>query len=102
MEAYEQLEKDLGQEIGKALEEQAGQIKENESKLRVTEEELQAQYEVVKQLQDQIAGLQVRADEAEEDVRKFLDGNYGLSDAVHDTKLLKQQLREEEKALEAK
>ena len=102
MEAYEALENDVGKEIDKALEEQAGKAEETTGRLRVTEEELKAQYKLVAELQEQVGTLEERAEEAEAQAERFLSGNYGLGDAVHDVKTLKERLKADQLDMEKK
>lgn len=93
MEAYEALEKDMAKEVEKALEEQEGKLAEANSLIKVMEKELAAQGTEAAQLQEQVGQLEQRVEEAENEAEKFLSGNYGLSDAVYDAKLLKERLR---------
>lgn len=123
MEAYEALENDMAKEIDKAVGDQAERLEDAEARLKVTEDELQAQLEVVKTLQDQLEMQQVRSacplccgfmcfpdlirahttqkrtEEAEELAEKMMSGKYGLGDAVQDVKILKERLKAEQREL---
>ena len=93
LEAYDQLEKDVGREVDIALKRQARYHANLEAKVNVQEEALQQEQKRFKALDCALSDAQEELAESQKRMQSYEAGVYGLSEAMRDLKQLRLQVR---------
>ena len=93
LEAYDQLEKDVGREVDIALKRQARHHANLEAKVNVQEEALQQEQKRFKALDRALSEAQEELAESQKRMQSYEAGVYGLSEAMRDLKQLRLQVR---------
>ena len=93
LEAYDQLEKDVGREVDIALKRQARHHANLEAKVNVQEEALQQEQKRFKALDRALSEAQEELAESHKRMQSYEAGVYGLSEAMRDLKQLRLQVR---------
>ena len=93
LEAYDQLEKDVGREVDVALKRQARQHATLEAKLQSRDEALRAEQKRFKSMDRALSEAQDELAEAQKRMASYEANVYGLSEAMRDLKALRLQVR---------
>ena len=101
LEAYEQLEKDTGQEVDFALERQQQRMQSLEAESQARERTLKVERERYQQLDKTLGETQAALEDAMQRNRKYETGVYGLPEAIQEIKKLRATGQESSLKLEA-
>ena len=93
LEAYDQLEKDVGREIDIALQRQNRHHANLEAKVSMQDEALRQEHKRFKSMDRALAEAQDELAEASRRNAEYEQGVYGLSEAMRDLKALRLQVR---------
>ena len=100
LEAYDQLERDVGREVDIALKRQAKHHANLEAKVNVQEGALEAESKRFKQMDKALHDAQEDLAEAQGRLAQYEAGVYGLSEAMRDLKQLRMQVRAADQSVE--